>query len=62
MNDLKQRIDILCAKVIAAPDGSDELRNAMQQLREALAEHVEHLRKRLADFREKGHHPRSDNS
>jgi len=60
MNDLKQRIDALCAKVIAAPDGSEELTIAMRELRTALAEHSENLRKQLANFRQKGFLPSND--
>ncbi len=59
MDNLKHRIDALCAKVIAAPDGSEQLNIDMQELREALAEHVEQLRKQVIDLREKGF-PRSN--
>ena len=51
--DIKQRIDALCAKVIAAPDGSEELRGSMEELRSALSEHVENLRRRIAAERNK---------
>jgi hypothetical protein len=50
--DVKERIDTLCARVVAAPDGSEELKVAMEELRSALGEHVEQLRKRLADLRQ----------
>jgi hypothetical protein len=53
MDNLKLRIDALCCKAIAAPDGSEELTMAMQELRSALGEHVELLRKQLADLRQK---------
>ena len=53
MDNLKLRIDALCCKAIAAPDGSEELTMAMQELRFALGEHVELLRKQLADLRQK---------
>jgi hypothetical protein len=51
--DVKEQIDTLCARVIAAPDGSKELEIAMEELRSALAEHIDQLRERLADFRQK---------
>jgi hypothetical protein len=51
--DLKERIDALCAKVIAAPEGSEEFRAAMQELRSALNEHVERVRKLIAEARER---------
>ena len=54
MNDLKQRIDALCAKVIAAPDESEELTIAMRELRNALAEHSANLRRQVENFRQKG--------
>ena len=54
MSDLKRRIDALCAKVIAAPDGSEELTITMRELRSALAEHSENLRRYLEKFRQKG--------
>jgi hypothetical protein len=59
MDKLKHRIDALCRKVIAAPDGSEELKIALQELRSALGEHVESLRKQLTDLRQKGF-PRDD--
>jgi len=49
--DLKERIDALCAKVIAAPDGSEEFTAAMQELRSTLNEHVGRLRKLIAKER-----------
>ena len=52
MNDLKQRIDALCAKVIAAPDESEELTIAMRELRSALAEHSANLRRQVEEFRQ----------
>jgi hypothetical protein len=52
--DIKQRINALCAKVIAAPDGSEELAIGIQELRSALADHAETLRRQLAKLREKG--------
>jgi uncharacterized coiled-coil DUF342 family protein len=51
--DLKERIDALCAKVIAAPEGSEEFTAAMQELRSTLNEHVERLRKLIAQQRQK---------
>ncbi len=51
--DFKNRIEDLCAKVISAPDGSDEFRTALLELRTALRDHAEHLRTQIADVREK---------
>jgi hypothetical protein len=53
MNGLKQRFDALCGKVIAAPDGSEELQSALAELRNALADHAQHLRTQAADLRQK---------
>jgi hypothetical protein len=49
--ELKHRIDDLCAKVIAAPDGSEAFANAMRELRNALADHSQHMRRQIADLR-----------
>ena len=54
MNEFKERIDGLCSKVIAAPDDSNELTIAMQELRMALRDHMEHLRRQIAESLEKG--------
>jgi len=51
--DLKERIDALCAKVIAAPDGSEEFKVAMQELRSTLNDHTERMRKLIAEERHK---------
>jgi hypothetical protein len=51
--DVKEQIDALCARVIVAPDGSKELEIAMEELRSALAEHIDQLREQLAHFRQK---------
>ena len=51
--DAKERINALCAKVIAAPDGSEELAIGIQELRSALADHVEILRRQISDLRQK---------
>jgi len=54
MNDLKHRIDALCGELIAAPDGSEELKGTMDELRSALADYVaQHLRRRAAELRQK---------
>jgi hypothetical protein len=54
MNDLKDRIDALCSKAIAAPDGSEELKSAIDELRSALADYVaRHLRRQAAELRQK---------
>ncbi len=58
--DLKERIDALCAQVIAAPEGSEEFTAAMQDLRSALNEHVGRVRKLIAEERQK-EFPSSDN-
>ena len=52
--DIKERIVALCAKVIAAPDGSKELGDAMQELRSALKEHAEDMRRQVVNMRQKG--------
>ena len=52
--DIKERIVALCAKVIAAPDGSKELGDAMEELRSALKEHAEDMRRQIANMRQKG--------
>ena len=52
--DIEERIAALCAKVIAAPDGSEELGSAMEELRSALSEHAENLRRQVANLRQKG--------
>ena len=54
MNDFKHRIDALCDKVIAAPDDSEELKRAIAELRNALSDHAHHLRRQVADLRQKG--------
>jgi hypothetical protein len=59
--DIEERIAALCAKVIAAPDGSEELASAMQELRSALGEHAENMRRQVANLRQKGF-PRSDDT
>jgi hypothetical protein len=59
--DIKERIAALCAKVIAAPDGSEELRCTMEELRSALSEHAENLRRHVANLRQKGF-PHSDDA
>ena len=56
--DIEERIAALCAKVIAAPDGSEEFGSAMEELRSALSEHAENLRRQVANLRQKGF-PRS---
>jgi hypothetical protein len=54
MNDLKHRIDALCGELIAAPDGSEELKGTMDELRSALADYVaQHLRRWAAELRQK---------
>jgi hypothetical protein len=52
--DIKDRIADLCAKVIAAPDGSEEFVCAMEELNSALNEHAENLRSQIASLRKKG--------
>ena len=52
--DIKDRIAALCAKVIAAPDRSEEFACAMEELNSALNEHAEHLRSQIANLRQKG--------
>jgi hypothetical protein len=52
--DIKERIAALCAKVIAAPDGSEELSCTMEELRSALSEHAGNLRRQIANLRQKG--------
>ncbi len=52
--DIKDRIAALCAKVIAAPDGSEELTRTMEELRSALSEHAEDLRSHVANLRQNG--------
>jgi hypothetical protein len=59
--DIKERIAALCAKVIAAPDGSEELSCTMEELRSALSEHAENLRRQIANLRQKGF-PHSDHA
>ena len=56
--DIKERIAALCAKVIAAPDRSEEFVCAMEELNSALNEHAENLRSQIANLRQKGF-PRS---
>ncbi len=53
MNGLKHQIDALCGKVIAAPDGSAELKNAMSELQNALADYAKEVRWQVADLRQK---------
>jgi hypothetical protein len=55
--DLKERIDALCTKVIAAPEGSEEFTAAMQELRSALNEHVERVRQMITEARHKEFSP-----
>jgi hypothetical protein len=52
--DIKDRIAALCAKVIAAPDRSEEFARAMEELNSALTEHAENLRSQIANMRRKG--------
>ena len=58
--DIEDQIAALCAKVIAAPDGSEELGSAMEELRSALSEHAENLRSQIASLRQKGFPHSSD--
>jgi hypothetical protein len=60
--DIKDRIADLCAKVIAAPDGSEEFGGAMAELRSALNEHAENLRRQIANLRKKGFPQTGDTS
>jgi hypothetical protein len=53
LKDQKERIDALCAQVIAAPDGSEEFRVAMNELRSTLNEHTERMRQLIAEERHK---------
>jgi len=53
MNDLKHRIDVLCGKVIAAPDRSEELKSVMDELRSALSDYTKEVRWQVADLRQK---------
>jgi hypothetical protein len=46
---LKDRIDALCAKAIAAPEGP-EFDEIINELREAMREHAESLRKMVRDI------------
>ena len=57
--DINERIAALCAKVIAAPDGSEELSCTMEELRSALSEHAENMRRQIANLRQNGF-PHSD--
>ena len=59
--DIKDRIAALCAKVIAAPDRSEEFVCAMEELNSALNEHAENLRSQIASMRQKGF-PQSDDT
>jgi hypothetical protein len=43
-----QSIKELCARVTAAPDGSAELAQALNELREALSEHAAKMREMVA--------------
>ena len=52
--DIKERLAALCAKVIAAPDRSEEFVCAMEELNSALSEHAENLRNQIASLRQKG--------
>ena len=58
--DIKERIAALCAKVIAAPDRSEEFVCAMEELNSALSEHAENLRSQIANLRQKGFPHSSD--
>jgi len=58
--DIKDRIAALCAKVIAAPDRSEEFVCAMEELNSALSEHAENLRSQIANLRQKGFPQSSD--
>lgn len=58
--DIKERIAALCAKVIAAPDRSEEFVCAMEELNSALSEHTENLRSQIASLRQKGFPHSSD--
>jgi hypothetical protein len=58
--DIKERIAALCAKVIAAPDRSEEFVRAMEELNSALGEHAENLRSQIASLRQKGFPHSSD--
>jgi hypothetical protein len=57
MDDLKNRIDDLCRKLITLPDDSDEWMAVTLELRAALGEHASRLRKQLSELREKGFLP-----
>jgi len=46
---LKDRIDALCAKAIATPEGP-ELTAVLAELQDALREHTAHLRKMVRDI------------
>ena len=60
--DIKDRIAALCAKVIAAPDRSEEFACAMEELNSALSEHAENLRSQIANLRQKGFPHSNDTS
>jgi hypothetical protein len=47
---LDDRIKDLCAKAVATPP-STELEGILRQLKDALHEHTEHLRKMAANYR-----------
>ena len=57
MDDLKNRIDDLCRKLIKLPDDSDEWMAVTLELRAALGEHASRLRKQLDEVRKKGFLP-----
>ena len=60
--DIKDRIAVLCAKVIAAPDRSEEFVRAMEELNSALNEHAENLRSQIANLRQRGFPHSNDTS
>jgi hypothetical protein len=53
MKDLKHQIDALCGRVIVAPQGSEELNSVIDELRSALADYVQQVRRQVADLRQK---------
>jgi hypothetical protein len=60
--DIKDRIAALCAKVIAAPDRSEEFVCATEELNCALSDHAENLRNQIANLRQKGFPHSADTS
>ncbi len=48
--ELEDRIRLLCERLIALPENSEEFRSAAHELQAALKQHTNHLRETLSSY------------